>query len=332
MAGHPKDPVALMRLAAIYERAGTVDKAVATYEAALKAAPQNVAAMVNLARLYAPNDPQKAFTLAKAAYGLTPNDPLVTHTLGRLAFATGDYPWSLSLLQLTAQAQPQNPEVFFDLAKAFYSVGRVAEARTTMQNALQTGAAFDRSAAAQRFLTMTALADQPAQALAAQAQVEQILKTTPDDVPALVVKAVIAGQKSDPTTAEQTYEAVLKQYPDFSPAQKQLAILYSQSPATNDKAYALAVKARKALPADAEVAKILGITIYRQGDYARAAGLLQESARQRTQDAELMYYLGIAQYHLKQSAQCKTTLQQALALNLAGAEAADAKKTLAEFK
>ena len=201
VASQPNDSIALMRLAAIYQRDGTVDKAIATYEAALQANPQNVAAMVNLARLYAPKDPQKAFNMAKAAYNLAPNDPLVTHTLGHLAFLTGDYKWSLSLLQLTAQAQPQNPEVLYDLGEAFYSAGRVPDARTAMQNALQTGAAFSRTNEAQRFLAMTGLADKPAQALAAQSQVEAILKSAPDYVPALMVKAAIAEQKPDLATA-----------------------------------------------------------------------------------------------------------------------------------
>jgi Flp pilus assembly protein TadD len=331
VAGHPNDPVALMRLAAIDDRAGMADQAVSNYEAALKAAPQNVEAMVNLARLYAPRDPQKAFALAKAAYGLTPNDPLVAHTLARLAFLTGDYHWALNVLQLTAQVQPQNPEVLFDLAEAYYSVGRVPEAKTTMQNALQTGLAFSRTDDARRFLAMADLADQPVMAVAAQAQIEQILKATPDDVPTLLVKAVIAGQKSDETTMEQLYEAVLKQYPDFSPAQKQLAILYAKSPETNDKAYELAVKARKALPRDPEVAKTLGITVYRQGDYMRATGFLQESARERGKDAELIYYLGMAQYHLKNRTEGKALLRRALALNLSGTPADEARETLAEL-
>ena len=220
VAGQPNDSIALMRLAAIYQRDGMADKAIATYEAALQANPQNVAAMVNLARLYAPQDPQKAFNMAKAAYNLTPNDPLVTHTLGHLAFLTGDYKWSLSLLQLSVQTQPQDPEVLYDLGEAFYSVGRVPEARTAMQNALQTGTAFSRTDEARRFLAMTDLADKPAQALAAQSQVEAILKSAPDYVPALMVKAAIAEQKPDLTTAEQTYKDVLKHYPDFAPAQK----------------------------------------------------------------------------------------------------------------
>jgi Flp pilus assembly protein TadD len=332
VAGQPKDSVALMRLAAIYQRDGMVDKARATYEAGLQANPQNVAALVNLAQLYAPQDPQKAFNMAKAAYNLTPNDPLVTHILGHLAFLTGDYKWSLSLLQLTAQAQPQNPEVLYDLGEAFYSAGRVSDARTSVQNALQTGTAFARTNEAGRFLALTGLADKPAQALAAQSQVEAILKSAPDYVPALMVKAAIAEQEPDLAAAVQTYEGVLKHYPDFAPAQKELAILYAKDPKNDATAYPLAVKARAAFPADPEVAKALGMIVYRQGDYSRAASLLQESARQRNGDAETMYYLGMAQYHLKNRAESKSALQKALDLNLAGAPATEAKRVLAELK
>lgn len=332
VAGQPKDAVALMRLAAIYQREGAMDKALATYQAVLQATPQNALAMVNLARLDAPRDLQKAFSLAKAAYNLTPNDPLVTHTLGRLAFQTGDFQWALSLLQLTAQNQPQNAEVLYDLAESFYSFGRVREAQTALQTALQTGAAFTRTNEARRFLTMLDLADQPAQALAAQAQVGEILKSAPQYVPALMVKALLAENKPDPAVAEATYEEVLTQYPDFVPALKKLASLYAQTPATNDKAYALAVKARKALPADAEVARTLGIVVFRRGDFSQAASLLLESARQRSEDAELRYYLGMAQYRLKNRTESKVSLQRALDLKLSGPEAAEARQVLAELK
>jgi tetratricopeptide (TPR) repeat protein len=332
VANQPNDPVALTRLAVIYQREGMADKAITTYEAALQANQQNVTAMLNLARLYAPNDPQKAFNLAKAAYKLTPNDPLVTHTLGRLAFLTGDYQWSLNLLQLTAQIQPQDPEVLYDLGEAFYSAGRVADARAAVQNALQSGVAFSRADEARRFLTMTDLADKPVQAFAAQSQVEAILKSAPDYVPALMVKAVIAGQKTDLATAEQIYEDVLNRYPDFSPAQKQLAILYVKDPNNDAKAYPIAVKAREAFPDDPEVAKALGLIVFRQGDYSRAVNLLQESARQKNGDADLMYYLGMAQYHLKNRTETKTDLQRALDLNLSGNQAIQAKRILAELK
>jgi tetratricopeptide (TPR) repeat protein len=332
VASQPKDSVAQLRLAAIYQREGTPDKAIAAYEAALQASPQNVAALVNLAGLYAPQDPQKALNLAKTAYKLAPNDPLVSHTLGRLAFLTGDYAWSLNLLQLTARNQPQDPEVLYDLGGAFYSVGRVSDAISSMQNALHNGAAFSHADATRRFLAMTDLLDKPAQALAAQSQVADILKSTPDYVPALMVEAATAEQKPDLATAQQTYEAVLNHYPDFAPAQKQLVLLYVKDAKNDAKANSLAVKARQSFPTDPEIAKALGVIVYRQGDFARAASLLTESASQLNRDAELMYYLGMAQYQLKHSAQCKTALKQALDLNLSGPQAVDAKRILAELK
>ena len=175
-------------------------------------------------------------------------------------------------------------------------------------------------------------ADDPTEAVAAQSQVDAILKSAPDYVPALVVRAVIAEQKPDPTTAEQIFEGVLKQYPDFAPAQRRLAILYVKDPSNDAKAYPLAVKAHDAFPGDPEVSKTLGIIVFRQGDYSRAANLLQDSTRQIPGDAELMFYLGVAQYHLKNPAGSKASLQRALDLNLSGTQAVEAKRILSELK
>ena len=201
-----------------------------------------------------------------------------------------------------------------------------------MQSALSAGSSFAHAEDARRFLDMSGLADKPAQALAAQSQVADILKSAPDYVPALMVKAAISEQKSDPAAAQQTYEAVLNHYPDFTPAGKNLVLLYVKDPRNDSKASPLAVKARQASPEDPEVAKALGLIVYRQGDYLRAASLFTESARRLNRDAELMYYLGLAQYHLKNRASAKTALQQALDLNLSGDQAIDAKRILAELK
>jgi len=46
----------------------------------------------------------------------------------------------------------------------------------------------------------------------------------------------------------------------------------------------------------------------------------------------LMYYLGMAQYHLKNRAESKTSLQRALDLNLTGTQAVEARRILAELK
>jgi len=193
-------------------------------------------------------------------------------------------------------------------------------------------AAFSRTNEARRFLAMTDLADKPAQALAAQSQVEAILKSAPDYVPALMVKATIAEQKPDLAMAGRTYEDVLNHYPDFAPAQKQLAILYAKDQNNNAKAYALAVKARQAFPDDPVVTKTLGAILIQKGDYGRAVNLLKESAVKNSADAEVFYYLGAAQFQLKSRAESKVNLQQALTLKLSGQQAAAARQMLSELK
>jgi tetratricopeptide (TPR) repeat protein len=332
VADQPKDSIAAQKLAAIYQKEGAADKAIAIFESAVQANPQNITALVSLAQLYESKNPQKALNFAKSAYNMAPNDPVATYTFGRLAFVTGDYKWSLNLLQLAAQAQPKNADVLFDLGQALYSVGRVPEAKVAVQNALQTGAVFSREGQATNFLAMTSLADTPAEAVAAQSQVDAILKSNPDDVPALMVKGVVCMQKADPATAVGIYENVLKHYPDFAPAQKQLAVLYSMDARNDAKAYPVAMKAREAFPGDPEVAKALGRIVYRQGNYPLAASLLMECSRTMTTDAVVFYQLGMAEYQLKSRAAAKTALQRALDLSLPVAESTEAKRILTELK
>jgi tetratricopeptide (TPR) repeat protein len=302
----------------------------------LKVNPKNVRALISLAQLYAARlqDTPKAIELAKAAYKLAPDDSGITHTLGRLAYQTGDYKWALSLLQMTARKQPNDPEVLFDFAEASYSVGQVPDAEAAMRSALQAGAPFSRADEAKRFLDMVALSANPSQALAALSRVEEILKSDPGYVPALMVVATANEQSrlGGITAAKQTYEKVLSRFPDFAPAKKRLAILYAADAADNQKAYELAMKAREAFPNDPEVAKALGIIVYRQGDYSRSAQLLKESASKRNGDAQVMYYLGMAQYRLKKPAESKQSLQRALDLNLPGELVAEARRVLAELK
>jgi Flp pilus assembly protein TadD len=105
--------------------------------------------------------------------------------------------------------------------------------------------------------------------------------------------------------------------PDFIPAKRRLAILSAANPGDNQKADALATKA-------------LGIIVFRQGDFARAASLLKECSSRSSDDAGLMYCLGMAQRRLHQSAESGESLQRALALNLRGNLAEVARPILAE--
>jgi putative PEP-CTERM system TPR-repeat lipoprotein len=325
------DTVALVRLARICQREGNAGKAIAAYEAILQAMPKNLDAMVNLTRFYAAKDPKKAYDMAKAANKLAPYDLEVAHVLGRLAFQSGDYSFAANLLQQTSQGQPNDASLLFDYAQAAYSVGKTSEAQAALQSALNLNLPAAQAAQARRIFDLIGLAANPAQAAAAGARIADILKSEPDDVPALMARAAACEFKTDAAGAEQAGEKILERYPDFTPAQKQLARLYATDPAKLDRAYALASKARETFPDDPALAKIAGVILVQRGDYSRAVNLLKQSAAKINTDAEVFYYLGSAQFHLKNRTESKASLQQALALKLSGPPAEAAKQMLSEL-
>jgi Flp pilus assembly protein TadD len=267
--------------------------------------------------------------LAKTAHNLAPDDTEITHTLGKLAYQAEDYRWSLSLLQESARKAPDQPQMLYDLGLSYYSLGRVAEAEASMQSALKLDDTFAQADAAKHFLSMMALTKNPDKARAAAAEIQNTLKSAPHYVPALMVSAIICEQENRIKEAKETYEAILARTPLFVPAAKRLATLYAENLRDDKKAFEVAKKAREMYPDDPELTKILGIIIYRRGDYAWSAQLLKESARKNATDPNVFYYLGMAQYHMKEIKESVETLRKALALNLNKQFADEAKRVIA---
>src|SRR5439155_2117753 len=214
------------------------------------------------------------------------------------------------------------------LAWAQYSVGRVDEAESSMQKAVQSGKPLNESDDAKKFLAMVAASKDMSQAKAAASQVQQILGTDAGYPPALVVSGMLKEAKGDSRAACLDYERVLSRFPDFAPGRKRLALLYGNLD-EDAKAYEMATKAHEALPADTEVSRSLGIVLYRRGgpdNYRHAAQLLKG-----VEDGQALYYLGMAHFQLKQRKECRTALERALALNIQSKLADDAKKVLAQL-
>lgn len=332
----PRDSIALEKMGAIQERDGAPDKAVETYQEALKYAPQNAGVNFRLAELYAApplNNPQKAAGFAKTAHELAPDNARISAVLGRLVNLTsGDPKWAGSLLEDSARKLPGDPQVAYDLAWTYYSMGRVQDAQAQMQVAAKAGPGFAKAADATRFLSMVAAASDASQAAAAAPEAQKILTADPAYVPALMVSALVLESQAKYDLAAQTYNQVLARYPLFTPATRNLGLLYFSHLNDDQKALDLTAKARDAYPQDPDIAKALGVLSYRKGNYPKAAQLLKESALARKNDAELLYYLGMAQYQLKAKAESKATLQQAVSLNLQAKLAEDARRVLAELK
>lgn len=337
IAADPTDPIALERLAAVYNRKGELENAAKAYLQALAQNPKNIYVLTNLAQLYsAPgrlNDAQKALDYAKDAHGAAPDDAVISQILGHLVCQSGDYKWASSLLQDAALSSPDQPAVLYDLGRAYYGLGQLSSAESAMQQALKAAPQFPQAEAARRFLTLVGLYRGGAAAETPAPQLAEV--SSPSDanyIPALMVNSLLQRQKGNYQDAKKTLEQVLGLNPLFVPATRDLAILcfdhFPDDPRVSD----LATKARVAFPDDPDLAKVLGVLAYRRADYAAANRFLKQSLRTRQDDAELFYYLGMAQYQLKAKTESKASLQQALALNIPSKLAVDAKRVLAEMK
>jgi tetratricopeptide (TPR) repeat protein len=327
------DTVAYNRLAAVYMRQGDSAKAMAAYESALKASSKNVQATLGMIRLYRQRkDSAKALELAKSARKFAPTSPEVAQVLGELVLQSGDHGWAASLLQEAMRDNPDDPETLYSYAQAAYYTGQVDAADEAYRRALEVAPTFPQGARIREAVEMIALASNARKAAAAEAKITQALKTSPDDGAALMAYGAMKQQQRDITGAIETYERLLNRYPDFSPARKELVILLAEQRPADPKSLEIATKAREQFPNDPDVAKASGIIAFRQSNFSRAAALLEESARARTADADVMYYLGMAQKQLKNGTASQRSLQRALELNLRPDLAAKARETLAQSK
>ena len=340
LAASPGDPIALVRLAAHYERSGAKAKAVSTYQAAAKANPTSPTPWSALAKLYAAEkDIPKAMEAAKTARKLAPDDATIARTLGLMAHELGDSVWGASLLQEAVRKQPDNRELLFDAALVVYSIGNVAEAKDLVSQSIATppattaafnstlSADFSRSDEARQFLEMTALSDKPE--ASAAPKIEQTLQKDPTNVPALMAHGALAEQKSDATLARQAYEKALDRFPAFTPAKLRLALLSLVQREVDPKAFEWAQQARTAYPNDPEAAKALGALIYRRGgDPTRAISLLRQSTASRETDAEAFYFLGLAQLQGKDVTGAEQSILKATTLGLRAEYTKDAKEKL----
>lgn len=320
---NPKDPFALAQLAVRQEQSGNLDAAITTQEAVLKLNPQDAKSMTALARmLKAKGEVAKATEYAKAARKLQPENPEVLALTGGLAVMAGDYQAAYGVLSEVSRTQPRQAGVALDLSKAAFAIGRVAEARAALEQAL----AVSPDADAKTRLQLIAGLDNPG---AVREIAERRLGTNPDDLAALMISALTA---SDSGAAEKLLDRILAKYPDFTPAQRKLAILLSASPTNDARTVEVGTKARIAFPADADLAKALGSAVFRQGDYRRALALMETAKGGKATDPEVWYYLGMAQQALKESAKAQTSLEKALELGLSGGLAESAKKAIKAIK
>lgn len=330
----PVDVVALSRLAEVYKKQKTEERMIPLYEKAVAVHPKLALPMARLAQLYFERgtDQAQALELARRARNLEPEDPEVARLAAEVAYGSTDLKdqqWALTLLQESAQKRKGHAPTFYALGVSYYTQGRLAEAESALREALALDGTGPSSEATKLLLEMLPLTANPASAAQADHRLDQILKSDPNYIPALAARGLAMAPR-DPSGAEAALEKVLARFPGFAPAIRMLALLTSNRP-EDPKAFQHSSRAYELFPQDPDVAKALGVAVYHRKDFSRAVRLLSESARKRTDDAQLQFYLGMSHYQLKQKVETQAALGKAVQLQANAAFVAEAKKILAEL-
>jgi tetratricopeptide (TPR) repeat protein len=325
-----KSVPALMQLATIHEQLKHYDMASAAYERLLTVNPKFFPALNNLAYLYSERlaRPDAAYELAKRANLVFPEEPRSADTLGWILFKKGQYRDALRLLQESASKLPDEPELQYHLGTTLYMLGKEGPAGIALQKAVESAKDFPGKDEARRRLSLLTI-DVITASPAARSELEIRLRETPNDPVALVRLAELQQRNGALDQAVNTYEKVVDNYPQVAAATRQLVLLYGQHSTNNQKAYDLLTSAHLAYPDDPELTKTLGVISYRRGRYSQSINLLRKVST-LGDDADLLYYLGMSHYRLKQYPETKIALQHALSANLSGKLADEARRTLAD--
>jgi Flp pilus assembly protein TadD len=331
LSARKDDPLLLSRLALLQERAGELKEALASWQAAAAASPTNAGFALGIVRiLEAQGEGEKALEAAKAARKIAAANPDVARALGRIASRQGQHSWGLSLLREAARGRPDIAEIQLDLAQGAVAAGDHREAEAALQELVERHAAHPlaKEAAALRTFLQAGEPDKPA-----PAALEERRKASPRSAWVLWADGKLAEKAGNTVKARAAYEQLLAAYPEHQMGQQRLAVLWSTvDDADAKRTLEYATKARERFPDDPEVAKALGVVLFRQGNFNRAATLLGEAAQKREQDADVQRYLGLALRQVKRLGDARTALEKALALKLSGEAAEEVRRALEELK
>ena len=151
---YPRDVPVQKALADGYARAGNFGSARSTYENLLKIAPNDGAALNNLANVLLRQKDPAAIKVAEQAVTKNPNSASAIDTLGWVLFQSqsGQTDRATQLLRDARLREPGNPTIHYHLAVLLAQSGRINEAREELELALKAGRAFEDASNAQALL------------------------------------------------------------------------------------------------------------------------------------------------------------------------------------
>jgi len=150
IAAHADDIALRAMLGETQLAAGRADAASETYKKLLERKPEHVAALNNLAWIYAEKDVAQAQALAEKALKLAPDNGAVMDTLGLVLLYKGESEHALKLLKGAFKRVPEDPSVRYHLALAYQRTDKTALARVYLEPLLDWKGGFPDQEAAKK--------------------------------------------------------------------------------------------------------------------------------------------------------------------------------------
>jgi putative PEP-CTERM system TPR-repeat lipoprotein len=152
LSKHPSDVPTRLYFASSKLVGDDIKGAVTHLELVLKYAPDNLAALNDLAWAYQKTGERKALALAQRAHALAPDNPAVMDTLGTIYLEQREYARALPLLQKAAALAPNAAEIRYHFGMLLAKTGDKRGARRELEKALASTSRFARRAEAKALL------------------------------------------------------------------------------------------------------------------------------------------------------------------------------------
>jgi len=288
-------------LGVIYLRKQNVDQAVATFERALKINPQSAETHNNLGNTYFA---QKKFDLAEKEFEATlryhPRDREANYNLGSLLLAKKDPRHAILYF---SRVEPQDSEVLFNLAQAYFAAGQKAKALEAAKF-LSERAKNDVRA----HFTLGVLLAANQQYSTAIHEFEAADALQPDTYEILHDLAQAYLKSGDVPKAQETLDRALKLRPDSAESLYLMAQAASNQGKDLD-ALELLVKAHKLAPRNTDVIFLMARLSMKQFYFEDAVPLLEEGFKIDPKGANLLAALGECYFMMGNADKAKDTFE-----------------------
>jgi tetratricopeptide (TPR) repeat protein len=295
---------------------------------AQKGAPNDPMIHLNMAFAYAG---QKKYADAEREFQITtkmyPTFDTAWADYISLMFGTNQAPKALALASQYVAANPNRAQAHFINASALATVKKYDQAMAEFQKAVQIDPKSMMSY--YRMAQLYQIQGKPDAALDAY---QKALAIQPNST---IVNNAIGGlylAKDDFKSAGKYFQAALAQDSHNPVAANNLAWVYAVQGENLDMALSLATQAKQIAPEMTAVSDTLAWIQYKKGNYRVSVSLAEDAVKKDPEKADYRYHLGMALHGAGETDRAKAELQKALQLNLKGADAQEAQKTLASLQ